>query len=143
MSGPLRDIFAGWRAARGRHSRVGSNVFELDLTGLYGARVDLGPGFRELLQKYGRPGVIRGWDHSVAYQEVRQFDFSNWPRDMYANDRKKMKKLIHTPQWVMISAAGMKAALPTTGKWVRRGEKGFDRLSRLPVVGTVNENQGA
>lgn len=132
----------GWKTATGeRHRLAVSNVFELDLTGLSGARVDLGPEFRELLQKYGRPGVIRGWENSVAYQEVKQFDFSNWPRDMSARDRSKMKKLIHTPQWVMISASGMKAALPITGKWVRRGDKGFDRLSRLPVVGTVNENQ--
>jgi hypothetical protein len=116
-----------------------SNVFEIDLTSLIGARVDIGPEFRALVQKYGRPGVIRGWDVSVAYQEVRQFDFSNWPREMSANDRKKMKKLVHTPQWLPIAAAGMKAAQPVTGKWVRRGEKGFERLSRLPVVGTVNE----
>jgi len=139
MSGSLsdEDLFAGWNAVR-HHRHVRSNVFELDLTSLEGARIDLGPEFKGLVFKYGRPGVIRGWDVSVAYQEVRQFDFSNWP-GMSSADRKKMKSLVHTPQWVLISASGMKAAQPLTGKWVRRGDRCFDRLSKLPVVGTVNE----
>ena len=134
------DIFAGWETVNGfRIGGPGRNVFNLNLTDLQGARVELGPEFRDLLRRYGRPGVIRGWDMSVAYQEVHQFDFSNWPYEMSSRDRRKMKRLIHTPQWVMISASGMKAALPVTGRWVRRGETDFDRLRRLPVVGTVNE----
>lgn len=141
MSGSLShaDIFAGWQTVKHHHHIVG-NVFELDLTSLKGARVDLGEKFKRLVFKYGRPGVIRGWDVSVAYQEVKQFDFSDWPT-MSKNDRKAMKRLVHTPAWVMISAAGMKAAQPITGKWVRRGDKDFERLSKLPVVGTVNEEK--
>jgi hypothetical protein len=139
VSGPLShdDIFAGWQTVKHHHHRIG-NVFEMDLTSLKGARVELGEEFKKLVFKYGRAGVIRGWDTSVAYQEVRQFDFSDWPW-MSANDRKALKRLVHTPEWVLISAYGMKAAQPVTGKWVRRGDKQFDRLSKLPVVGTVNE----
>lgn len=138
MPGPLsnEDIFAGWKTVQ--HHHIHGNTFELDLTSLVGARVDLGPEFKALVFKYGRPGVIRGWDESGAYQEVKQFDFSRWP-SMSANDRKEMKRLVHTPQWVMISASGMKVAQPITGKWVRRGERDYVRLRRLPVVGTVNE----
>lgn len=141
MSGSLSpsDIFAGWQTVKHHHHRVG-NVFEMDLTSLKGARVELGEDFKKLVLKYGRPGVIRGWEHSVAYQEVRQFDFSDWP-EMSANDRKAMKRLVHTPEWVLISAYGMKAAQPVTGKWVRRGDNGFERLRKLPVVGSVNEEK--
>jgi len=133
------DIFSGWQTVRHHnHTRIDGNVCTMDLTSLAGARVELGEEFKKLIFKYGRPGVIRGWDTSVAYQEVKQFDFSDWPT-MSANDHKAMKRIVHTPEWVLISASGMKAAQPITGKWVRREDKDFDRLSKLPVVGTVNE----
>ena len=137
MSGPLaqEDIFLGWRTVR----RV-TGACELRGWGSEaGERVDLGPDVKDLALRYGRPGVIRGWEFSVAYQEVRQFDFGKWPDHMPKKDRSKMKRIIHSPQWVMISASGLKIAQPVTGTWVRRGDKDFDRLSKLPVVGSVNE----
>lgn len=139
MSGPLthEDIFLGWETTQ----RL-SGICELRGWGSdAGERVDLGPEVKDLALRYGRPGVIRGWEFSVAYQEVRQFDFGTWPEHMPRADRLKMKRIIHSPQWVMISASGLKIAQPVTGKWIRRGHKDFDRLSKLPVVGTVNEGK--
>lgn len=103
-----------------------------------GDRVRLSPDTEDLILRYGRPGVIRGEDvRGTAYQEVREFDFANWSEHMPERDRKKLRALMHTPQWVLISGNGMKAAQPLTGKWVRSSDSDFERLSRMAIIGEV------
>lgn len=103
-----------------------------------GERVTIGPEFEKLILAFGRPGVIRGQDHrGLAFQEVREFNFADWPEHMPERDRKTLRKLVHTPQWALISGNGMKAAQPVTGKWVRAGESDFERLSRMAILGEV------
>lgn len=142
MSEPL---LLGWDTFRHRSvdplTRPGENV-ALVRAHEPGERFDLGPEFKEIILGFGRPGVLRGWDHrGMAYQEVRTFDFACWPNDMPERAKRKLRRLVHNPEWVLISGNGMKASQPVTGKWVRRDDKDFDRLSRLPVVGEVGRQQ--
>lgn len=106
-----------------------------------GGRFDLGSEVNALILRYGKPGVLRANDvRGEALQEVRVFDFANWPEEMGDRDRRRMRKVMHSPQWVMISASGMKAAKPVTGRWYweKDGEE-FRRLKRLPVIAEVTE----
>lgn len=102
-----------------------------------GQRIELGADFDHLVLRYGQPGVLRGWDHKgVGLQEVRQLDFGDLPA-MDERDYARLMRLVHTPEWVMVHASGQKVSKPVTGHWVRRDERDFDRLSRMPVLGEV------
>jgi hypothetical protein len=130
-------VFAGW-GALGRR-RVGGWGVATIARHDEGSRVDLGPEVDRLVLKYGKPGVLRANDvRGTALQEVRSFDFSDWPRGMGDADQWRMRSVMHSPQWALISANGMRVCKPITGRWYwQRDGFEFERLSRLPVVGEV------
>lgn len=110
-----------------------------------GARMDLGRNFDGIVLKYGRPGVIQGWDHrGRGLQEVRTLDFAQLPLDstcpgwMDRRDHAELMRLVHSPQWVMVHASGGQVSKPVTGRWVFSAEAAeYARLSELPVLGEV------
>lgn len=121
-------------------------LFELR-TPLDGERVDLGPTFDGLTLRYGEPGVLRGYDwRGEAFMEVRQLDFARIPVNgvcptwMAEGDYTTLMRLVHSPEHVMIHAAGGKYSKPVTGKWIRRVDdaREFERLARLPILGKVH-----
>lgn len=133
------DVFAGFEAAR--HTLLSAHVCELRAP-KNGERVELGQEFRALILLHGRSGVVRGWDHrGMGLQEVREFDFAAWPATMPERDCKALRRIVHSPEWVLISAGGYKAAQPVTGRWLFRGDDDFERLSKLPLVGEVSRTQ--
>lgn len=111
-----------------------------------GERVELGADFDGLVRRYGQHGCIRGYDHrGAALLEVHQLDFAlislnhTCPPWMKLADFELLMRLVHTPQWAMLHAAGQKASKPVTGKWIRSSEhpKEHARLSRLTLLGEI------
>ena len=131
-------VFAGWGALKGR-TLIGG--FEPAVVNRHdtGTRVDLGGEVDHLVLKYGEPGVLSAPNdvRGPALQEVRCFDFSDWPNVMGDADRRKMKSIVHSPQWCLISANGMRACKPITGAWYwkRDNTAEYERLSKMTVVG--------
>lgn len=124
--------------------RIAGPVFTM-LAPETGARMDLGPDFDGLVLKYGRPGVIQGWDHrGRGLQEVRTLDFTSLPLDstcpswMDAQHHALLMRLVHTPEWVMVHASGGQVSKPVTGKWIFSDSvREYARLSQLPILGEV------
>lgn len=105
-----------------------------------GMRVDFDKEVEQIVLEYGRPGVLIGSDHhGLAFMEVRQLDFSQPMPRFRKRDEERLLRVIHSPDWIMLKLSGGQISKPITGKWVRRGEEGYERLSGMRRLGWHNQ----